>query len=364
MMKKARSKKKIAVIVLLSVIVLLIIGWWAFCVMMYNENFNVRGESYEPLMLRTEDFDGLACREYTFSSDRGQMLAGYLYSAGNDQHGILILAHGFGGGHNSYMDVADYFAANGYYVFAYDATGCDKSEGAGVGGVPQGVIDLDHAISFVEENHEIPELPITLFGHSWGGYSVCNVLNNHPEVKAVIACSGFNRSSDMFESGGKSQAGNVIYAMTPFIRIYERFKYGKYAERTAMDGFANSDASVLILHSADDNVIGIEYGYDQYYAKYKDDPRFTFIRFEDRGHNEVFNDPDNTYTDAFNASFDKWLETLDYDYRAEENQGRFQEDKANYITEHLDREKWSNRLDEDLFAQFLEFYDAAINRAP
>jgi hypothetical protein len=30
-------------------------------------------------MLRVEDFDGLVCMEYSFPSDKGQMLAGYLY---------------------------------------------------------------------------------------------------------------------------------------------------------------------------------------------------------------------------------------------------------------------------------------------
>ena len=358
-MRKTGSKKKI-IPVILAVIVLLTAGWFIFCVFMYNVNFNVRCDSYEPLMLRTEDFDGLECREYSFPSDKGQMLAGYLYSKGTDQHGILVIAHGFGSGHNSYMDVADFFAKNGYYVFAYDATGCDKSEGKGVGGPPQGVVDLDHAISFVEGSNDIPDLPIVLFGHSWGGYSVCSVLNYHPEVKAVVECSGFNCSSDMFESGGKSQAGDAIYAMTPFIKIYEGFKYGKYAKNTAMDGFANTDADILILHSEDDNVIGIEYGYDKYFEKYRDDPRFTFIRFTDRGHNEVFNDPDNTYKDEFNAGFDSWLETLDYDYKAKENTERFKADKAQYIIGHLDHARWSTRLDEELFGQFLEFYEKAI----
>ena len=338
----------------------MVAGWWWFCVKMYDENFNVRGDSYEPLMLRVEDFEGLNCKEYSFDSDKGQKLAGYLYSVGDEQHGIVVIAHGFGGGgHNSYMDVANYFAQNGYYVFAYDATGCDKSEGEGVGGVPQGVIDLDHAISFVEESDEIPDLPIVLFGHSWGGYCVSSVLTYHPEVKAVIECSGFNRSSDMFESGGKSQAGGVIYAMTPFIRIHERFKYGKYASNTAMDGFDSTDASIMIVHSADDDVIGIEYGCDKYYEKYKDDPRFTFLRFEDRGHNDIFNDLENTYKDDFNAGFELWLETLDYDYEAEENRDKFIADKAEYINENLDREAWSSRLDEDLFSQFLDFYDKA-----
>jgi len=358
---KKRSKKKIIFIIILLVIILMIVGWWMFCIKMYNDNFNVRGDSYEPLMFHTEDFSGLQCDEYSFPSDKGQMLAGYLYSSGENQRGIVVIAHGFGGGgHNSYMDCADYFARNGYFVFAYDATGTDKSEGEGVGGVPQGVIDLEHAISFVEANDDIPDLPIVLFGHSWGAYSVCSVLTYHPEVKAVIECSGFNRSSDMFESGGKSQAGSVIYTMTPFVRIHELFKYGKYASNTAMDGFQSTDASVMIVHSADDDVIGIEYGYDQYYEKYKDDARFTFIRFEDRGHNDILNDPNDTYKDEFNAGFDQWLKTLDYDYKSEVNKDRFAEDKANYITENLDHTRWSNRLDKDLFEKFLDFYDRAL----
>ena len=358
---KIRSKKKIVIGIILGIIVLLIAGWWALCVVLYNENINIKGESYEPIMLHVEDFDGLKCTEYSFPSDKGQILAGYLYSAGEEQHGIVVLAHGFGdGGHNSYMDVADYFAQHGYYVFCYDATAMDKSEGDSLGGIPQGVIDLDHAISFVESSNDIPDLPIVLFGHSWGGFCVSSVLTYHPEVKAVIECCGFDRSSDLFESGGKSQAGDGIYLMTPFIRIHESFMFGKYASNTSMDGFDSTDAAIMIVHSADDSVIGIEYGLDKYYAKYKDDPRFTFLRFEDRGHNAILNDPNNTYLDGFNSEFEEYCKSLDYDYKDEANIDRFAEDKKNYLTEHLDREKYSHRLDQDLFAQFLEFYEKAV----
>ena len=129
-----------------------------------------------------------------------------------------------------------------------------------------------------------------------------------------------------------------------------------------MDGFEASDASVMIVHSADDDVIEIGYGCDKYYQKYKDDARFTFVRFEDRGHNEIFNDPANTYKDEFNAGFDQWRETLDYDYKAKENRDRFIEDKAAYITENLDHVRWSSRLDEALFAQFVNFYDHALQQ--
>ena len=363
MNKKTKKVIKAAGIVMISIILLMIIGWWTFCVIMYNENMNVSGDSYKPLMLRVEDFDGLKCTEYSFPSDKGQKLAGYLYSVGEGQKGIVVMAHGFGdGGHNSYMNCANYFAQNGYYVFAYDATAMDKSEGEGLGGVPQGVIDLDHAISFVETNDEVPDLPIALFGHSWGAYCVSAVLTYHPEVKAVIECCGFNRSSDMFESGGRSQAGDVIYAMTPFIRLHEWFKFGRYAVNTAMDGFDATNARVMVVHSADDDVIGIEYGCDRYYKKYKDDPRFTFLRFEDRGHNKIFNDPTDTYEDELNAHFAKWLETLDYDYGDVENKTRFSNDKADWIGQNLDHKRWSNRLDEELFEEFLSFYDQAISK--
>lgn len=359
-MKRAKSKKRIVLIVLSCILVLLIGGWWFFSVSIYNDNFNKRFESYEPYTLRVEDFEGLQRMKYEFPSDKGQMLTGYMYSAGAAPRGILVIAHGLGAGHNSYMDCANFFAHNGYLVFAYDATACDESEGDGLGGIPQGVVDLDRALSFVEDSGNFPDLPIVLFGHSWGGYSACSVLTYHPEVRAVIECSGCNRSSDLFEAGGKEQAGDLIYAMMPFIKLHERLRYGKYAVDTAMDGFAASDAAIMVVHSEDDGVVPIEYGYDVYYEKYGDDPRFTFVRLKDNGHNFVYDD--TTYIDEFNSEFDDWLATLDYDCQARENRERFISDKADYIHAHLDRAKWCNMLNEALFDRFLEFYNEHTER--
>ena len=357
---KAKSKRKTIIIIVSIVAALILAADWAASVIIYNENFNRRFESYAPFMRYVDDYEGLLRTRYEFASDQGQKLTGYLYSSEEAPRGIVILAHGFGGGgHNSYMGCVDYFAQHGYCVFAYDATGNDESEGDGVGGLPQGVADLDHAITFVEESGNFPNLPIVLFGHSWGAYSVCSVLTYHPEVKAVIACSGFNSPTNLFESEGKKQVGGWLYLMLPFVKLHERIKYGAYAANTAMDGFANSDAAVMILHSLDDKVVPIEYGYDMYYERYKDDPRFRFIRFEDKGHNYL---NDKSYPDAFDAEFDKWLETLDYDYEAPENKDRFSEEKAAYIHENLDREKWCYSLDLELFEKFVDFYDENINR--
>lgn len=362
--KKVISKKKIFLIVFCTLIVLFVVGVWILSVAIYNENFNQRFTSDPSLMFDISDFDGLQRTQYKFPSNKGQILTGYMYSYGSGQQGIVVIAHGFGGGgHNSYMDCADNFARHGYYVFAYDATGNDESEGEGVGGLPQGVIDLSYAISFIEGNKDFSRLPIVLFGHSWGGYSVCNVLTYHPEVKAVIECSGFNKSSDMFESEGKLQAGNFIYVMLPFVKLHEFMKYGKYATNSAMDGFAASNAPVMIVHSADDTVVPVEYGYDIYYDKYKDDSRFSFVRFDTRGHNHIFASKEYVdYLKEFNEKSKEWFNQCDYDYKASENRERYLADRANYIKENLDWNIKCNALDTEMFDKFVSFYDQAINR--
>lgn len=235
---------------------------------------------------KVEDFPGLMRTAYGIESDNGQRLDAYnYYREGQPIKGIVIMAHGFGGGGQAmYMPFADVFAQNGYYAFAYDATGYDLSEGDSMKGLSQGVIDLDKVITFVEGQEEFKDLPIMLFGHSWGGYCVSAVLNMHPEVTAVCELSGFNKTTDLFLADGLYMVGPLIYPMMPYITIYDKIKFKEEASLTAVDGFANTDAKIMIIHSSDDNTVPIEYGYDVFFEEYGDDPRFTFVRYSDRGH--------------------------------------------------------------------------------
>ena len=291
-MAKKKSAKPIIIIVICLVV--LASAWIGISLGLYGLYFGKRFETNAFNMNHVENFEGLERTRYEFTSDKGQTIVGYMYSSGENQKGIIVLAHGYGaGGHNSYMPSINYFAQNGYYVFAYDATGNDESGGKGIGGVPQGVIDLNYAIDFVEGSGNFPDLPIGLFGHSWGGYSVSNVLTYHPEIEAVIECSGPNSSSDLVEGGGTKVIGPVVKVLMPVIKIYERAKYGEYATNSALDGFASTDAEIMVVHSSDDNIVPIEYGYDIYYEAYKDDPRFTFIRLDGKGHNMFLNVKNN-----------------------------------------------------------------------
>ena len=359
-----RKGKKIFLSIIGVILVLSVAGLWIGAVTVYKQNFGVRCETYEPYKYSINDFDGLSRTRYEFKSNKGQTLVGYMYysdSAPEDKKAIVVMAHGFGGGgHNSYMDLANYFAQNDLYVFAYDATGNDESEGEYVGSLIQGVIDLDHAISFLEGNDAFPKLPIVLWGHSWGAFSASNVITYHPEVKAVIECAGWNKGSDIFRTQGQQIAGNAIWLFMPFIHIHEFVKYGKYSTNSALKGLKKSDTAFMAVHSSDDDTVVEEIGYSIYYDKYKDDPRFEFLHFTDRGHNYLFNKRD--YNDELNAQFDQWLKTLDYDYNSPENKERFIADKAEWLTKNIDRKKWSSRLDTDITSQFVDFYNKSLER--
>jgi pimeloyl-ACP methyl ester carboxylesterase len=285
------KKKKILTISIISAVSFLLVCMivlYCVAVSIYDGSFHYRCTTSEESAFTIEQFPSMKRERHTFTSNKKQTLVGYLYENADEsveEKGVVVFAHGLGGGgQRGYMDIFEIMTQNGYYVFAYDATANDESEGEVVGGLPQGFIDLDYAISYAQTMEKTQDLPFVLMGYSWGGLSVGNVLNYHPEVKAVASLAGWNKSMDLIDYRGCQMVGGVAKMLLPFASVYEFFQYGKYAFSTSMKGFANSDCGVMIVHSADDTTIPIGYGYDTYYKKYKDNPRFVFKKYEDRDH--------------------------------------------------------------------------------
>lgn len=358
-MLKTKKKRITALWIIISLVFVLLILPFGISVYIYEQNFGVRYSVYQPHSFTLEDFPGLERSPSNFITKQGHQLAGWLYRMGDTTpKGIVVVAHGLGvGGHEPYMDCIHFFAENGYLVFAYDVTGNGGSEGDSIRGLSQGVIDLDYAIRHLQSTEETKSLPILLFGHSWGGYSVCNVLNYHPEVRAVVALCGFNCSSDLIRAEGEKIAGSAISLLMPYVSFYEYLKFGDYASSTAMDGFANTDAGIFIVHSQDDTKVPQQYGYDIYIDTYGQDERFTFVHYTNKGHSYVYaSDAFETYRTTFNDTFARWAQTLPNDL----TDAQFAQRKADYLNEHLDRAIWCDRLDEDLFAKILAFYDTHL----
>ena len=354
-MKKNRTmpRWKRALIISVSVLLgIIFIVMPTATVVIYESIFSFRFETEEWLRYYPDDFDGLLCERSDFYSTDGTRLAGYKYSKESETvKGVVVVAHGLGGGgHNFYMPFIDVFASNGYKVFAYDAHGNDESDGDSTKGLPQGVIDLDCALSHVKSLDEYADLPIVLFGHSWGAYSSASVLSFHPDVKAAVIVSGFNESEDLILHQGRQFVGPLADLTVPYVFLYERLKFGsEYADASALRGISESDAKVIVVHSEDDADVPIEYGYEKLYSELKESERVEFIKYEDRGHSYVFcSDDAKEYRDALNEDYTAYVEAHGGKYNAEI--------KQEFMSANLDKAKCFEP-DKALMDIILQTYD-------
>ncbi|NLB43431.1 MAG: alpha/beta hydrolase [Clostridiales bacterium] len=181
-----------------------------------------------------------------------------MYNGEDQDQGLVVVVHGLGGGADSYLPQITYFIDQGWCVFAYDVTGSFDSEGKTTKGFPQALIDLDAALTYINSQPEYTNLPIMLFGHSWGGYVVANALHYNHEIAGIVTVSGANSPMAMILEQGKRMMGGFIYTQYPYLWLYQRILFGKTASLNAVDAINGSDVPVLIIHGTDDEMVAYE----------------------------------------------------------------------------------------------------------
>ncbi len=183
-------------------------------------------------------------------------LRGYVYGEENDK-GLVVMSHGLGSSAKDYLPEAMYFVNKGWRVFAFDNTGTSTEGDDGIG-LPQSVLDLDAALTYIENEPGLKDLPVMLFGHSWGGYANTAVLKYDHNVAAVVSVSGFNSPMGMLNEEMKRMMGPLAYAVYPYGWAYRAMLFGSAVNLTAVDGINSSDAAVMIIHGTEDESVSYD----------------------------------------------------------------------------------------------------------
>lgn len=206
--------------------------------------------------LKAKNFDNLNARPVDFKSNRGQTLNGFLYSSAkvDSYKALIVFSHGMGAGHHAYTTEINYFAQKGYLVLAYDNTGSCLSEGKKLYGFAQGVIDLKHALDFVEAREDLKDLPLLLAGHSWGGYSVCNVssIAHKNNIRGIVAFSPFNSLNKLINDNAKQKAKINLSVLYPFFDIINFIRFGKAGILRSCDSIDSNSIPTLVMHGGND----------------------------------------------------------------------------------------------------------------
>lgn len=280
------STKRWCLTVCLALIIFLVVPM-LLTVSLYNRVFGHRIDNpcyyYSYLVKEHPAFQR---KPMTFLSDQGQQLQGYFYSYPQSQYkGLIVMAHGIGRGHESYLPEAEYFARGGYLVFGYDNTGTNESQGDKLVGLSQSMIDLHYCLHQLESMDEVNKLPLMLYGHSWGGFAATTVNNMPHSVKAIVSVAGFAENTNVLRDQGRLMIGRAADLFIPYAKLYERFLYQDRAKFTGISGLSKTEANVMLIHSDDDQTVSYGDNFGKYQQAFGDNPRFTFLPLTQRGHN-------------------------------------------------------------------------------
>lgn len=282
-------------------------------------------------------------------------LQGYLYGSENTK-GLVVISHGLGGGAENYMIETKRFVDEGYRVFGFDNTGCYSSEGDNCIGLAQSVIDLDAALTYIEQEERFKDMPILLFGHSWGGYAVTSVFNYDHDITASVSVAGFNKPMQMIIEWARGMMGGFAYVEYPYIWVYNKLIFGNDLDLTAVDGINNTDTPILLLHGNGDKTIGIDESAIMAYRNEITNPNVQYKicdKEKQNGHNSLFYSAEcHEYVDQLNKEYEELYNEYD---------GEIPDDVRKSFYDGCDKFK-VNELDSEFMDCILDFYDQALSR--
>ncbi|MBO4409884.1 MAG: alpha/beta fold hydrolase [Spirochaetales bacterium] len=287
------------------------------------------------------DFEGLQARPVSFRTPQDTVLRGYLYSyepvAKPEQ--LVVVCHGMGGGHRSYMREIELICRQGYQVLSYDVTGCWESEGKDIRGLSESINALVSCLDFVYASAELCGRKLHIIGHSWGGFAAGNILNfRQQNICSVTVISGFASIIQFSEAGFGSPMKKII---KPVLR-YERSINPRYADACWLDCMKDTSVRVLLVHSNDDKVADISTGLGYVRANI-DNPNVGCLEVSGKFHNPNYTTDAVTYMQQVFGTYEAMVR--DKKFKSEEEKKAFMDDKDFMRMTEQDPEVWKAIFD-------------------
>ncbi len=199
----------------------------------------------------------------TFSSATGIPLAGWLDLPDDDPTTVALFAHCFTCGKDSHAAtrISRGLTGRGIAVLRFDFTGLGESAGEFADTTfCSSIEDLVAAADYLRKNGGAPRL---LVGHSLGGAAVLAAAERIPEVTAVVTIGAPSDPSHIAHL--LADTASEIHARGEAdVRIGGRsFRVGReflsdIAEQPQARRIAHLGAALLVLHSPQDTVVGVD----------------------------------------------------------------------------------------------------------
>ncbi|HHG83850.1 MAG TPA: alpha/beta hydrolase [Bacteroidetes bacterium] len=234
--------------------------------------------------------------------------------------GLVCLVHGFGEHSSRYAHVAEMLNQNGYALYAFDHRGHGRSEGTR--GHINSFSELIEEVDLLLENaqKQFPDVPVFLYGHSWGGGIVGNYLvNKQTDLQGAIITGAWFRlatpapafqvflakimnviwpsltQSSNLDTAFLSHNQSVIDAYKNDPLVHGKISPRLFLETAAAGEFSIANAKnvkipVIIMHGSDDQITSPK-GSEEFHAGI---PARSSLKIYEGQYHEIHNEVENS----------------------------------------------------------------------
>lgn len=333
------------IIIPLTIILILLAAGAGIAYAEYRRTFYVRMAEPEGFLERfLLDHPDLKHESFSCMSSRNCLIKGLRLIPETEPKALIVMTHGYNMSLENYLPLGRIFCRSGFMVIMFDGVGVGMSEGKGIYGLPQHILDMQSVLDAVSEDDTLSGLPLLLFGHSWGGYAACTVscLKAYP-IRGILTCSSFRNSSSSKIPSIKRRYPHAASFLVSAAEFMEKIIFGSLASVSSPDGLKKVSCPVLMYHSTDDSVVSFEESFVTTKHDLEGYDNISFVELSGRNHN-LYLRPEN-------------------DIRQREIRRELKKTTDKNRRDILTEELWAlmSETDEDLAAEFAEFFSSCAD---
>ena len=233
--------------------------------------------------------------------------------AGSSPAATIFVLHGAYGQSRDMEKTASLLAAGGYRAVLVDLRGHGRSTGERITYGVRESQDLSQVIDFLAARGLVSG-EIGAYGFSFGAATAIQLAGRDRRVRVVVAVAPF--------SSLEAASGHLMRSKLPGAKYYatDQWVNRTLAEAGRQGGFdyrqanpaaalANTDARVLLIHGAADDIVKPYHSTELYRAAYG---RSNVVFIEGAGHNDLAADATGVAAAKGRDWFDRWLKPAPY----------------------------------------------------
>ncbi|MCM8766585.1 MAG: alpha/beta hydrolase [Candidatus Omnitrophica bacterium] len=244
---------------------------------------------------------GLPYENITLKTEDGKKLIGWLIYSEKSK-GIIICLHGYPANKSDILPVVEFLYPE-FSLLLFDFRAHGESQGKVCYFGLKEFLDVKSAIDFIKNNEKVKNLPIGVWGYSFGGAVGIISAAKYKDIKSLVTDSAFANFPDMVKNYYKN-LGPLKYIFSSFSIFLGRHVFRSDFKLNSPENFISSlTCPILIIHSRNDDFVPFVHA-EKLYEKANQPKEIYIVEGPHTGLDRAYT---NEYREKVKNFFEKYL---------------------------------------------------------